>query len=143
MELFSPTVAALVAALVVAGPVSVTVTKVVDFIRNLIDRDNDMPSWLWNVVAFAIGLAICIGWGINVFGAIVATIPALAESDALSGTMGTILTGIAVGAMAGFWHDKMSQWSATAHALEPAPAVILEEGLPPATTGVQPTKRTR
>ena len=52
--------AALAAALVVAGPVSVAVTKLVDFIRNLFgDREPSMPSWVWNVLAMVLGVLIC------------------------------------------------------------------------------------
>jgi hypothetical protein len=112
MDLFSGTLAALTAALIVAGPVSVAVTKVVDFIRNLIDANNAMPRFVWNIAAFVIGLGLCLGWGINVLAAVVNSIPALATNSMMAGTMGTVLTGLLVGAMAGFWHDKMKQWSA-------------------------------
>jgi hypothetical protein len=105
--------AALAAALVVAGPVAVAVTKLVDFIRNLFGASEpNIPSWVWNVLAMVLGVAIALGWGVNVFGAIVSAVPALAESDALKGDMGTVLTGLLIGGMAGFWHDKMAQWSA-------------------------------
>lgn len=104
--------AALAAALVVAGPVAVAVTKLVDFCRNLFDPGNNAPPWLWNVIAMVLGVAIALGWGVNVFGAIVSAVPALAESDALKGDMGTVLTGLLIGGMAGFWHDKMAAWAA-------------------------------
>lgn len=101
----------LAAALVVAGPLAVGVTKVVDFIRNLADADNSAPPWVWNLLAFIVGIAVSLGWGINLVGALTAAVPALAESDVGKGTGGTILTGIVLGAMAGFWHEKMDQWS--------------------------------
>ena len=101
--------AALAAALVVAGPVAVAVTKIVDLIRNAV---GEMPSWLINVIALVLGVAVALGWGVNVFGAILSAVPALAESDVLSGTGGTILTGLLIGGMSSFWHDKMAAWSA-------------------------------
>ena len=111
MDVFNGTLAALTAALVVAGPVSVAVSKVVDFIRNLFDASGTAPRFVWNIVAFVVGLGLCLGWGINVMAAVVNSIPALATNTMLAGTAGTILTGLLVGAMAGFWHDKMKQWS--------------------------------
>ena len=109
---FGPTLEALTAFLAVTLPLAVGVTKLVDFIRNLFDRGNNAPAWLWNVVAMAVGILICAGWGINLLGALVATVPALAETDLGEGFGGTILTGIMVGGMAGFWHDKMAEWAA-------------------------------
>jgi hypothetical protein len=115
---FTETVSALVAALVAAGPVAVAVTKVIDLIRNALDGSRKAPPWLWNVLAFVVGIALCLGWDLNVFGGLLTTVPALSESTALTGTGGDILTGLFVGGMAGFWHDKLAQWSAARKAGE-------------------------
>lgn len=132
---FAATVSALVAALVLAGPVSIAVTKLVDFLRNLLDENNSFPPWVWNVAAFVIGIAVCLGWGINLMDGIVSTIPALAEGDTLTGTAGTVLTGLLVGGAAGFWHGKLQQYKNTA----PVPPAM------PADPDVvfTPAKRTR
>ena len=71
---FGETTAALAAFLVVAGPLSVGVTKIVDFIRNLFDSNRSAPSWLWNAVAFVLGIAVCLGWGVNLVGAVIASV---------------------------------------------------------------------
>lgn len=122
---FSATISALVATLVLAGPVAIAVTKLVDFCRNLFDQSDRLPPWVWNVLAFGFGVALCLGWGINLMGGIVSTIPALAESDALNGTAGTILTGLLVGGAAGFWHGKLQQYTNTIPAV-PIDGVVLE-----------------
>ena len=104
--------AAFTAFLVAAGPVSVGVTKVVDTIRNALDPSGKFPKVVWNLAAFGIGVGFCVGWGVNLFAALLAAVPALKASTALAGTAGQILTGIAVGGMAGFWHEKMAADSA-------------------------------
>lgn len=109
----------LAAVVLVAGPIAVGVAKVVDFIRNLIDANDAAPPWVWNLVAFAVGIAVALGWGINLVGALTAAVPALAESNVGDGTGGTILTGVVLGAMAGFWHDKMAQWAGWAASRRP------------------------
>jgi hypothetical protein len=102
----------LTAAVVVALPLSVGVTKVVDFIRNLADPSTRAPHWLWNVVAFVVGVAACVLWSINLLSAIVAAVPRLSDQAGTHDLAGQVLTGMMVGAMAGFWHDKMAQWAA-------------------------------
>jgi hypothetical protein len=124
-DVFGPAAAALAALFVAAGPIAVGVAKVVDLIRNLFgDRQVDVPSWVWNVVAFAVGIAAALGWGINLLAPVVAQVPALASHAGTNDTLGQVLTGIVLGAMAGFWHDKMAQWAAAHQTfLEPAPTV--------------------
>lgn len=112
-DTFAGVAAALAALIAVAWPLSVAVAKVVDFIRNLFgDKETNMPHWLWNAVAFAVGLGAALGWGINLMSAIIAQIPALANQAGQNDLLGQVLTGILLGAMAGFWHDKMAQWAA-------------------------------
>jgi hypothetical protein len=106
---------AFTAFLVAALPLAVLVTKAVDTVRNLVGSVT-VPKWVWNVLALGLGVLLCLGWGFNLFDALTKAIPALAESDALSGTLGSVLTGLAVGAMAGFWHEKMDEWSSIAKA---------------------------
>jgi len=108
--------AVFVAFLAAALPLAVLVTKVVDTARNLFDGDDSAPKWVWNVLALAAGVALCLGWGFNLVDALAKAIPALADNSWSAGVGGQILTGLAIGAMAGFWHEKMDQWSTTATA---------------------------
>ena len=111
--------AAFTAFLVAALPLSVGVTKIVDTIRNLVDRAGKLPKVTWNVLALVVGLAVALGFEINLLAPIAAAIPALDDWTPDS-TVGQILTGISLGAMAGFWHEKMDEWSARAKAANPS-----------------------
>jgi hypothetical protein len=110
----------LTAFLVAALPLAVTVTKVVDLIRNLIDPNDTMPKVLWNILALVIGALMAVGFEINLLAPVAAAIPAL-KSWAPDDTMAEILSGLSIGAMAGFWHEKMDEWSARAKAANPHP----------------------
>lgn len=138
MEQFGPAVAALAALVLVAGPIAVGVTKVTDLIRNAGDRTDDWPAWVWNVIPMVLGIAVCLGWGINLIDAVVSAIPAFAEGEGISDLAGEIITGVVIGGMAGFWHEKMDQWSAWAKAY--GPTVVVEDtemgfNTPAVTTG--------
>jgi hypothetical protein len=134
-DVFGPAAAAIAGLIAVAWPLSVAVAKVVDFVRNLFgNREVDMPSWVWNAVAFVVGIAAALGWGINLMSSIVAAIPALANQAGQNDALGQVLTGIMLGAMAGFWHDKMAQWAA-AHQ-DVIVSEVVEE--PPTTTMRRP-----
>jgi hypothetical protein len=102
--------------LIAALPLAVGVTKVVDAVRNLIDSDDSFPKFVWNLVAFVVGVAFCLGWNFNLFAPLVESIPALKDSGLADGTAGEVLTGVAIGAMGGFWHEKLDEWSAKAKA---------------------------
>lgn len=114
--MFDLILAALVAALVAIGPLAIATTKVVDLIRNLVDGGDRAPKWVWNVVSFAVGIAIAYGWDVNVLGPVAEAIPRLSGSGFLSGLGGDLLTGIVIGGAGGLWHDKFQQWSAAAAA---------------------------
>ena len=120
--MFEGIVGALTALLIIAGPIAVTCAKVVDFIRNLADPSKKFPSWVWNLVAMVIGLGIALLWGVNLLEPVVASIPTLADKAGTQDVMGQVLTGLLIGGMAGFWHDKMAQWAA-AHKTLPPPTV--------------------
>jgi hypothetical protein len=92
---------------------SLTVTKVVDFIRNAADKNGKLVgSWVWNVAAFGGGVAFALGWQLNIGPALASLVPALASDAAtLQGLAGQVLTGLMIGAGAGFWHEVLSAWS--------------------------------
>jgi len=97
-------------------PLAVGVTKAVDLIRNVADKDDSWPKLSWNAASFVLGVGLCVGWQFNFMAPLAAAIPALKGSSALSGVSGQLLTGIAVGAMASFWHEKLDAWSSAASA---------------------------
>lgn len=100
--------------LVAVVPLALLVTKGVDFLRNLLDKGDTLPKWLWNLVAFGLGVLLCIGWEFNLVSTLAHSIPALAENTALDGFWGQVVTGMAVGATAGFWHEKLDEMSSNA-----------------------------
>ena len=104
-------IAVFTAFLTAALPLSVGVTKFVDLCRNLFDSNGTAPAFVWNVVAFAGGVGLCVGWQFNLVASLAGSVPALAASSALSGVAGQVLTGLAVGGMAGLWHNKLEHWS--------------------------------
>jgi Na+/H+ antiporter NhaD/arsenite permease-like protein len=105
--------AAVLAAVLALGAV---VTKSVDLVRNVIDRDDSLPPATWNVAAFLIGIIYCVGWQIDLSAAILALVPALAEqSSRLTGVAGQVLTGVLAGGAAGFAHELFDNLSAGAY----------------------------
>lgn len=113
---FGPAIAALAAVVLVAGPLSVAVTYVVDFLRNLGDRDDGWPPWVFQALALLLGVGMAFGWGINLLQAVVAAVPALSDKAGTQNELGILLTGLLIGSMAGLWHDKLQSWSAWAQA---------------------------
>jgi hypothetical protein len=105
-------VGALTGVLVLTLPLAVLITKGVDLIRNLVDSSGKLPKFTWNIAAFVLGLIIALGWQINFAAALADVIPSLQNTTSLDGVAGQILTGLAAGAMASFWHEKLDQWSA-------------------------------
>jgi hypothetical protein len=95
------------------GALSLTTTKVVDLIRNVFDKQGRLVgSWVWNVVAFGVGIAFCLGWQMNLGPQLLTLVPALSDhASALSGVSGQVLTGVLVGGSAGFWHELLSALS--------------------------------
>lgn len=100
-------------ALAAIAAVSITVTKVVDLIRNVVDKDDSVSSWVWNVTAFVVGVAACWGWGIDLVAALVALVPALAEKS-IGEPWSLILSGLIAGGFAGFWHEALDALSGSA-----------------------------
>ena len=109
----------LTAFLIAALPLAVTVTKVTDFVRNLLGKaEAKVPKWAWNLLALVLGVIIALGFEINLIAPIAAAIPALKDWTPDS-TMAAILSGLAIGAMGSFWHEKMDEWSSRAKAANP------------------------
>lgn len=109
----------LTAFLIAALPLAVTVTKVVDTIRNLFgDAEARVPKVIWNLVALLVGVLIALGFEINLIAPVAAAIPGLKDWSP-SSTMAEIISGLAIGAMGSFWHEKLDEWSSRAKAAHP------------------------
>lgn len=104
---------ALVAWLALVTGAAATVTKVVDLIRNAIDRTDRFPAVTWNIVAFAVGVGFAIGWQLDLTASLLDLVPALRGAN-LEGLPGQILTGLIMGGAAGFWHELFDSLSARA-----------------------------
>lgn len=100
-----------VAFLVAVGPVSIGVTKAVDFVRSF-DKDDSWPKGLWIALAMVFGVVLALLSGANFVNLIEGLRPEV--TSRLDGTLGEILTGIAIGGVASFWHEHMDKTSAQA-----------------------------
>lgn len=83
------------------------VTKITDTIRNGFDPSAKAPKVVWNTIAFAIGVGVCLIWHINIL--TVANVP---PSTAVQGLGGEILTGILFGSGSSAWHELLD-WKNT------------------------------
>lgn len=85
------------------------ITKLVDFIRNAFDQRDAAPKWVWNLVAFGLGIVIAQVWAINVF----------PEVTPLQENTGRILTGLGMAAAGSGWHEILDALSSTAKKARP------------------------
>jgi len=97
------------------GASALVIEKVVSFIRRAFDAGNRVKTFWWNLLALALGVAYTLGWQLNFAVAATKLIPALATSDRLAGVSGQVLSGLAVGAAAGFWYAAFQALEATVH----------------------------
>lgn len=105
--------AVLTAIAVAFGPLAIADTKLVDLVRNALDKGDTWPKWTWNLLAFGLGLAVCILFELNVIEPLVQMIPRLAGTD-VTGVAGQIVTGLGVGGFASYWHERMDLASSRA-----------------------------
>jgi hypothetical protein len=111
--------AAFTAFLIAALPFSVGVAKIVDTVRNALgSAEAKVPKVVWNLLALVVGIIFALAFEINLIAPIAAAIPALKDWSPDS-TVAEIATGLSLGAMAGFWHEKMDEWSSRAKAASP------------------------
>ena len=102
-----------VAFLTAVGPVAIFITKAVDFVRSF-DTNDTWPKGLWIALALLGGVAVALLTGVNFMGLITGLRPEVLEK--LTGTTGEVLTGLAIGATASFWHEQMDKTSSLAKA---------------------------
>jgi hypothetical protein len=105
--------AALAGLVVAVGPIAILVTKAVDFVRNF-DATDDWPKDAWIGLAMVIGVLIAVLFELNYIEGIADLVPALADSSVLDGMLGTIVTGLTIGAAASGWHEKFDLTSSKA-----------------------------
>jgi hypothetical protein len=89
------------------GPVAILLTKGVDFVRGF-DKGDTWPKQIWIALALAGGVAAALVTGTNFVHLISGIDPGVQSS--LSGEAGKVVTGLAIGAMACFWHEPLSGW---------------------------------
>lgn len=97
----------------VLAALSLAVTKVVDTIRNAFDQQDSAPKVIWNIVAFAIGICVCVIFDANL-------LREASGTDPIRGTAGQILTGILMGAGGAAWHEVLDFFSSKAKEATPA-----------------------
>jgi hypothetical protein len=95
------------------GALALVDEKVVSFIRNAVDSAGRFPTYVWNLLAMVVGVAMALGWQLNLAPAVLALIPRFVSSSALSGTSGQILSGLAIGGAAGFAYGVLQALEAT------------------------------
>jgi hypothetical protein len=109
----------LTAFLIAALPLAVTVTKVVDFVRNLLGAaESNVPKWVWSLLALVVGVILALAFEINLISPIAVALPGL-KGWTPDSTLAEIGSGLAIGAMGSFWHEKLDEWSSIAKANKP------------------------
>jgi hypothetical protein len=91
------------------------VTKLVDFTRNMFDKDQHVPKWVWNALPLGLGLIMALVFDLDVF--------RMFEHNGTAEWAGRILTGLGIGATGSGWHEVLDALSGTAkvtHASGPA-----------------------
>jgi hypothetical protein len=77
-----------------------TVTKIVDWLRNMVDPGNRFPKWAWNIASFAGGLVAAYATQLNIYPA--------------EPFWGLLVTGLAIGAGASGFHELFDLLSSKA-----------------------------
>lgn len=95
-----------VAGILLAGAV---VTKVVDAVRNSFDEKDTAPKWLWNLLAFGLGITVAFIFELNAFDSL----------TKLQAVAGSILTGFGIGASASGIHEFFDFLSSKASEAKP------------------------
>jgi hypothetical protein len=107
----------LTAFLAAIGPVAILITKLVDFVRSF-DKANTWPKALWIALALLGGVVYAFLTGMDFVHLINGLDPAVTTGIGATGSK--LVTGLAVGAMACFWHEPLSSWGTKATTLPTA-----------------------
>lgn len=95
---------------------ALTITKIVDFVRNMVKDKERQESlkWLWGGGALVLGLLAAFVFEINVF--------AEFSDSRAKGALGTVLTGLGMGATGSAWHEVLDAFSSSARRSKPPTA---------------------
>jgi hypothetical protein len=77
----------------------IVVTKIVDTVRNGLDRGDTAPKMVWNVLAFVLGIAGAFLYNVE-------------DVTGLGGPLGQVGSGLVIGATASGWHEILDAFSA-------------------------------
>lgn len=111
----SNVVAWVAGAVLLLGPGAVGVTKLVDAVRSL-DKNDTWPAWVWIATAFVIGVGSCLVFEMNLVASLVVELPRFTDSTVLNGTVGQVVTGVAIAGMASYQHERMDRTASEAGA---------------------------
>ena len=84
----------------IAGPLAVTVAMLVEIVRRAVDPESArVPKVVWPVLSLALGVALALVWEIN-------AMAEFGDTTQAQGTLGQVLTGLAIGGFASAgWHE--------------------------------------
>lgn len=94
---------------------AVGVTKAVDFVRTAFDRESKAADWVWIALAFAFGVGLALVLRAQLANLALASLASsLAAKGAevhpvhLNSVLDEVLTGLAIGGAASFWHHGLA-----------------------------------
>ena len=94
---------------------ALTITKIVDFVRNMVPKKHQASlKWLWGGAALVLGVAAAFIFEINVFADV--------SNSRAEGFLGMLLTGLGIGATGSAWHEVLDAFSSSAKRSKPAKA---------------------
>ena len=103
------------------GPGAMGITKIVDIVRGVLDKEDKWPGWVWIVVALIVAIGLSLAFQINIVGGFFKELPAFANSDALDGVWGQVLTGLGLAGASSYWHHRMALAHAETEQAAPSP----------------------
>ena len=97
--------------LVAVGPLALMITKLVDFVRSF-DKGDTWPKGLWIALSMVFGVVYALLTAANFVNLIAGLRPEV--TGHLQNSWGQIVTGLAIGATASFWHEHLDRTSTAA-----------------------------
>jgi hypothetical protein len=85
---------------------ALTITKIVDFVRNAFGGKVRVPKWVWNFLALGLGVFVALVFQINIFADV--------SHTHVQGWVGQLLTGLGMGATGSGWHELLDALSSSA-----------------------------
>jgi hypothetical protein len=86
--------------------IAVMIHGAVTLVRNLNrEKMGALPPWVWNALAFVLGIGYAVIWSYNAFVGVEGLPPHLSGLASAGSVPGQVLTGILLGSAAGGWHE--------------------------------------